>query len=158
MKYLIGILSFIISMTVASSQEIYITFDSLNYRGYDGGYPIAYDFFVDEFIIDINSQVLISYVYYERSDSIRQYYVNQCEFIPFEDRFGGDVIGLNAQIYIDKNGEFVFDYILENPYYNHLIIPHKEFNDKIKNSYKTLKLYYDWSSPFYNIKVYEWNI
>jgi len=155
MKYLIGILSFIISMTVASSQEIYITFDSLNYRGYDGGYPIAYDFFVDEFIIDINSQVLISYVYYERSDSIRQYYVNQCEFIPFEDRFGGDVIGLNAQIYIDKNGEFVFDYILENPYYNHLIIPHKEFNDKIKNSYKTLKLYYDWSSPFYNIKVYE---
>jgi hypothetical protein len=155
MKYLIGILSFIISVTVASSQEIYITFDSLNYHGYDGGYPVAYDFFVDEFIIDIDSQVLISYVYYVRSDGYKLYYVNQCEFIPFEDRFGGDVIGLNAQIYIDKNGEFVFDYVLENPYYNHLIIPHKEFNDEIKNSYKTLELYYDWSSPFYKIKVYE---
>jgi hypothetical protein len=154
MKYILTILFLFISFFIYS-QSIHILFDSLVFNGYDGEYPILYETFIDEIDFDVKNQSMTVYFYRIGDDGSKTWYINHFrDFIPFEDRFGGDILSLNSVVYINKEGRFVFDYLSDNPYGNVGLIPSYSFNKTLEDGFDVLEIFYDWSSPKYEMICY----
>jgi len=154
MKYILTI-SFLFISFFVYSQSIHILFDSLVFNGYDGEYPILYETFIDEIDFDVKNQSMTVFFYRTNDDGSNTWYINHFrDFIPFEDRFGGDILSLNSVVYINKEGHFVFDYLSDNPYDNVGLIPSYSFNKALEDGFDVLEIFYDWSSPKYEMICY----
>jgi len=154
MKYILTI-SFIFISFFVHSQSIHIHFDSLVFNGYDGEYPILYETYIDEIDFDVKNQSMTVFFYRIKDDGSRSWYINHfSDFIPFEDRFGGEILSLNSIVYINKEGYFVFDYLSDNPYDNMGLIPSYSFSKSLKDGFDVLEMFYDWSSPKYEMICY----
>jgi len=154
MKYILTI-SFIFISFFVHSQSIHIHFDSLVFNGYDGEYPILYETYIDEIDFDVKNQSMTVFFYRTNNDDSNTWYINYfSDFIPFEDRFGGDILSLNSIVYINKEGHFVFDYLYDDPYDNLGLIPSYEFNKSLKDGFDVLEINYDWYSPKYEMISY----
>lgn len=154
MKYILTI-SFIFISFFVHSQSIHILFDSLVFNGYDGEYPVLYETHIDEIDFNVEKHRMTVFFYTIKDDGSTSYYINSfSDFIPFDDRFGGEVLSLGVVVSINKEGHFVFDYLSYNPYDNMGLIPSYSFNKSLKDGFDVLEIFYDWSSPKYEMICY----